>query len=90
MLERDALLAANRDVGVTLIALVDRLVCAERTLDRCVWLDAAAALVVPCEHDQRIALARRAARRAHAAFHLAPRDRESLERSLLRRLWPLE
>jgi hypothetical protein len=90
VLERDALLAAHRDVGVTLVALVDRLVRAERTLDRCVWLDAAASLVAPCEHDQRIALARRAARRVHAAFHLAPHDRDRLERSLLRRLWPLE
>jgi hypothetical protein len=90
VLERDALLAAHRDVGVTLVALVDRLVRAERTLDQCLWLDAAAALVAPCEHDQRIALARRAARRVHAAFRLAPHDRDRLERSLLRRLWPLE
>jgi hypothetical protein len=42
--ERDAILAANRDVGTTLIELVDR---------------------------------------------LAARDRDRLERSLLRRLWPL-
>src|SRR6185436_11337205 len=62
--ERDAILAANRDV--------------------------AAALVEPCEHQHRIALAQRAARRVHAAFNLAVRDRDRLERSLLRRLWPLD
>jgi hypothetical protein len=61
VLERDAILAAERDRGATLIALVARLVRAERTLDRYVWLDAAAALVVPCAHDERVALARRAA-----------------------------
>ena len=88
--ERDAILAANRDVGTTLIALVDRLVHAERTVDQCIWLDATAALVEPCEHEHRIALAQRAARRVHAAFNLAVRDRDRLERSLLRRLWPLD
>jgi len=88
--ERDAILAANRDVATTLIVLVDRLVHAERAVDQCIWLDAAAALVEPCEHQHRIALAQRAARRVHAAFNLAVRDRDRLERSLLRRLWPLD
>jgi hypothetical protein len=88
--ERDAILAANRDVATTLIVLVDRLVHAERAVDQCIWLDAAAALVEPCEYQHRIALAQRAARRVHAAFNLAVRDRDRLERSLLRRLWPLD
>ena len=88
--ERDAILAANRDVATTLIVLVDRLVHAERAVDQCIWLDAAAALVEPCEHQHRIALTQRAARRVHAAFNLAVRDRDRLERSLLRRLWPLD
>jgi hypothetical protein len=88
--ERDAILAENRDVATTLIVLVDRLVHAERAVDQCIWLDAAAALVEPCEHQHRIALAQRAARRVHAAFNLAVRDRDRLERSLLRRLWPLD
>ena len=90
ILERDAILAADRDVGATLVALVDRLVGAERTVDRHVWLDAAAALVAPREHDEKIALAQRAAHRVHAAFHLSAHDRDRLERSLLRLLWPLE
>jgi hypothetical protein len=88
--ERDAILAANRDAGTALMALIDRLVHAERSIDQCIWLDAAAALVEPCEHEHRIALAQRAARRVHAAFNLGARDRDRLERSLLRRLWPLE
>ncbi len=91
VLERDAVLAAGgTDVGATLVALVDRLVRAEHTIDRYVWLGAAADLVAPREHDERVALAQRAARRIHAAFRLSTRDRDHLERSLLRRLWPLE
>lgn len=88
--ERDEILAAGDDLSATLLTLVDRLVRAERVLDRCVWLDAAAALVAPSPYDERIALAKRAARHIHTAFHLAPRDRDRLERSLLHRLSPLE
>lgn len=88
--ERDAILAAGSDVGSTLITLVDRLVRAKHTVDRHVWLDAAAALVTQREHDERIALARRAARWIHATFALSTRDRDHLERSLMRRLWPLD
>jgi hypothetical protein len=88
--ERETILAAGSDIGSTLIALVDRLVRTDHTIDRHVWLDAAAALVTPREHDERIALAKRAARWIHATFGLSPRDRDHLERSLLRRLWPLD
>ena len=89
--ERDTILtAAGADVSATLFALVDRLTSAEHTIDEHVWLDAAADLVAPLAHDQRVALAQRAARRIHAAFQLSPRDRAHLERALLRRLWPLE
>ena len=88
--ERDAILAANRnDVGAALIALVDRLVGAECTIDRHVWLDAAADLAAPHPTDVRIDLAKRAARRLHISFALSTRDRAHLERALLRRLWPL-
>jgi hypothetical protein len=88
--EREVILAATRDdVGAALIALVDRLVRAERTLDRHVWLDAAADLVAPYPPDVRIALAKRAARRIHTSFELPTRDRAHLERALLRRLWTL-
>lgn len=88
--ERDAILSANnRDVGAALVALVDRLVGAERTLDRHVWLDAAGDLVALLAPDVRIDLAKRAARRIHTTFALPARDRAHLERALLRRLWPL-
>ena len=91
VLERDAIVATRgTDVSATLIALVDRLARAEHTIDRHVWLDAAADLVAPLAHDERIALAQRAARRIHTAFRLSPHDRARLERALLRRLWPLE
>ena len=91
VLERDAILtAADADPGAMLITLVDRLVRAERTIDRHVWLDAAADLIASRAHDERIALAHRAARRIHSAFRLSTRDRDHLERCLLRRLWPVE
>lgn len=90
VLERDAILATGADVGTTLMDLVDRLVCAEPSIDRHVWLDAAADLVAPRQHDERVALAQRAARRIHAAFGRSTRDRDHLQRSLMRRLWPLE
>jgi hypothetical protein len=88
--ERDAILAANgNDVDAALIALVDRLAAADWSIDRHVWLDAAADLVAPHPPDVRIALAKRAARRIHTSFELSTRDRAHLERALLRRLWPL-
>ena len=91
VLERDAILAAaDADPGAMLITLVDRLVRAERTIDRHVWLDAAADLIASRTHDERIALAHRAARRIHSAFRISTRDRDHLERCLLRRLWPVE
>jgi hypothetical protein len=88
--ERDAILATGgADVAATLIALVDRLVDAEHAIDRHIWLDAAAELVAPHPHDERIALAKRTVRRIHTAFKLSTRDRAHLERALLRRLLPL-
>jgi hypothetical protein len=88
--ERDTILSAsNGDVATALIALVDRLVRAEHTIDRHVWLDAAADLVAPHPTDVRIDLAKRAARRIHTTFALSARDRAHLERAFLRRLWPL-
>ena len=91
VLERDAILAAaNADVGAMLTALVDRLTHAEHTIDRHIWLDAAADLIASREPDERITLAQCAARRIHSAFRISTHDREHLERALLRRLWPLE
>jgi hypothetical protein len=88
--ERDAILAAGgADVGAALIALVDRLVDSEHAIDRHIWLDAAAELIAPHPHDERIALAKRAVQRIHTAFKLSTRDRAHLERALLRRLLPL-
>lgn len=87
--ERDSILAdANDDPALALDALVDRLVRAERVIDRHFWLDAAAALF-PTDDHRRAPLMRRVARRLHAAFGLRPRDRSALERGLVRRLWPL-
>jgi hypothetical protein len=88
--ERDELLAATLGVGGTLDALVDRLVAADRELDRHFWLDAAATALAACPHHAQRDLARRAARRIHAVFRLATRERHRLARMLLRRLWPLE
>lgn len=88
--ERHGILARATDAGATLDALVERLVAAEREIDRCFWLDALAAVLSPREHDARCALARCAARRIHAAFSLSARDRDRLARILLRRLWPLQ
>jgi hypothetical protein len=87
--ERDALVAdAGTDVAAALDEIAGRLTHAERVIDRHFWLDAAAALF-PDDDAHRRALLTRVARRIHAAFRLAPRERSALERSLLRRLWPL-
>ena len=67
---------------------VRRLTHSERVIDRHFWLDAAAALF-PDDDEHRRPLFTRVARRIHAAFRLEPTDRSALERSLLRRLWPL-
>lgn len=86
----DAISAATADVESTLDAFIDRLVRAERTIDRHYWIDAAAHLLAPIDDSKRHVLARRACRRIHAAFRLPRPDRALLERLLLRRLWPLD
>lgn len=88
--ERDEILVASRGVGETSNALVDRLVAAEREIDRHLWLDALAAILAPRDHEERLGLARRAALRIHAAYRIATRERDRLARMLLRRVWPLE
>lgn len=86
--ERDALLAA-RDACTAVDDLLERLLAADRCIDRHFWIDAIVeALAELDEHDRR-ALMLRAARRIHAAFRLTPRERNILESMLLRRLWPL-
>lgn len=88
--ERDVFLAATPDDGSRLDGLVDRLVNAERVIDRTFWLDAAAGIIRAHDGDeQRCVLARRAARRIHARFRLHTHERHRLVRALLCRVWPL-
>jgi hypothetical protein len=87
--ERDAILAdAGTDIAAVLDAITRRFTDAERIIDRLFWLDAAAA-AFPEDDEHRRTLFTRVARRIHAAFRLKRADRSALERSLLRRLWPL-
>lgn len=87
--ERAAILAeTGTNIASVLDAIVRRLTEAERIIDRHFWLDAAAA-VFPDDDEHRRQLFTRVARRIHAAFRLQRDDRCALERSLLRRLWPL-
>lgn len=88
--ERDALRATAAPAGPKVDAVVDRLVAAERVIDRTFWLEALAQLLADLDEEQRRGLAQRAARRINAVFRLRIADREYLVRSLLRRLWPLE
>lgn len=87
--QRDSILVdTSGNTGAFIDASVTRLTRTERAIDRQFWLDTIAN-AFPAGDDQRVPLARRAARRIHAAFHIAPRQRQALERSLMRRLWPL-
>ncbi len=89
--ERDAIIAAaGSDVTGALDALIDRLVLAERSIDRHFWIDAIATVLATRDEDERRAAARRAAHRIHAVFRIDTHDRHRLVRMLLRRLWPLE
>ncbi len=88
--ERDAFLADTPDAERRLDGLVDRLVSAERTIDRIFWLDAAAGVIrASLDDERRSALARRAARRINANFRLLTGERHRLVRALLRRICPL-
>ena len=87
--ERDAILVdTTGDTCAFIDASVARLTRAERAIDRHFWLDTITN-ALPAGDEQRVPLARRAARRIHAAFHITPRQRQALECSLMRRLWPL-
>ena len=86
---RDAI-GASPNATAALDDLLERLIAAERTIDRHFWTDAVVDLLAPLDDPQRCDLMRHAARRIHAAFKLTVQDRALLERLLLRRLWPLE
>lgn len=86
--DRDAVLA-DVDLDARLDAFTRRLVEADREVDRHFWIDALA-LVAPDDDDARRDFARRSARRIHACFRIAGRERHRLVRLLVRRLWPLE
>lgn len=88
--ERDQLLKDHGALTERLDAFVDRIVRADREIDRRFWLDACAAVFPAADDDVRTVLFRRAARRIHAALRLPARDRSHIERLLLRRLWPLD
>ena len=87
--ERDAIITdAGTDTAAALDLIVRRLTESDRIIDRLFWLDATAT-VFPDDDAHRRPLFTRVARRIHAAFRLRPDDRSALERSLMRRLWPL-
>lgn len=88
--DRDAIIAAALGAAPTLDVIVDRLVHAERNIDRHFWIDAAATLLASNNEQEQRSFAQRAAHRIHAAFCLDRRDRHRLVRMLLRRLCPLE
>jgi hypothetical protein len=85
--ERDGIVA-EADRKTQLDALTQRLVAADRELDRLFWIDALV-LVAPTQQDERHAFARRCARRIHACFALGAHERHRLVRILLRSLCPI-
>ena len=85
--ERDDVVSAP-DLDARLGALVQRLVAADRELDRLFWIDALV-IVAPNQQDARHAFARRCARRIHACFELGTHERYRLVRLLLRALYPV-
>ena len=85
--ERDGIVA-EADLNTQIDALTQRLVAADRELDRLFWIDALV-LVAPVQQDERHAFARRCARRIHACFALGAHERHRLVRILLRSLCPI-
>ena len=85
--ERDGIVS-QADLNTRLDAIAQRLVGADRELDRLFWIDALA-LVAPAQQDERRVFARRCARRIHAYFALGTHERHRLVRILLRSLCPI-
>jgi hypothetical protein len=81
-------IVTETDLNTRLDELVQRLVAADRELDRLFWIDALV-LVAPTQQDERHAFARRCARRIHACFTLGTHERYRLVRILLRSLCPI-
>lgn len=88
--QRDAIIAGSAAGTTQLDAMIDKLLGAERSIDRLFWIDAVRALLATRAEHERLAQARRAQRRIHATFGLRTAERHRLARMLLRRLWPLE
>jgi hypothetical protein len=85
--ERDGIVT-EADLDTRVDALTQRLVAADRELDRLFWIDALV-LEAPVEQNERQAFARRCARRIHACFALSTHERYRLVRILLRSLCPI-
>jgi len=85
--ERDDILSET-DLNTRFDTIAQRLVAADRELDRLFWIDALV-LAAPAQQDGRHAFARRCARRIHACFALGTHERYRLVRILLRSLCPI-
>ncbi len=88
--EHDRITATVPDGYERLAALIDQALAADRRLDRLFWLHAAGDLASQQPQDQHEPLARRAARRIHAAFRLTPSERHLAVRLFMRRIWPTD
>jgi hypothetical protein len=96
---RDILLRALEDERAAICAdggsdlhltFVDRTLAADRNIDRCFWIDAAAQAIVQQPEADRSALFKAAARRIHKTFRATRELRYETERRLARLLWPLD
>lgn len=83
--ERDALLAL-RDVSKACVDCIDLALATESPLERSFWLDSLATLIRDRGDDRRDAFFRAAARRIHATFAVALRDRHDAVRVVAERL----
>lgn len=87
---RAQLAREHEDPSSHLRALVVHAMRAERSLTRRFWLRVAADLIREQPGDCRPDLARDAARRIHHFFRVPTHERAAAERTVLRRVWPLD
>ena len=85
--QRDQLLSQDDTPKATLYDLLDRVLHADRMIDRFFWIDATADFLMAQPrrlHSERF---RELARRIHATFALRPSERFAIERRLARLIW---
>jgi len=86
----DAVTRSSLNALEQLMAIIDRFLSSERTIDRFFWIDAAARTISAAASTDRDSLVRQAARRIHTSYRTPHRERLAAARRLITKVVSLD